>query len=215
MTRRGDGVRTDGGVTIDQTRDGMLGRGGPAAEGTDLSDELAAIHAASVDDETIEGEIWDVDTTEDGRIRITARLPDGSKPSRTFAKPVPWSEDFAIVRLVESYGYAPSAYESMEGDAIKLHSTASAGETPDEDDWEFVIPEREPGIVERIRAVARRHRRSALQYSVIVAWPLIGLLVSYMMWPLLGALWFIICAFSLGCFLESLEYSSEEVLDDE
>lgn len=146
------------------------------------SDEFAAIAAATVDDETIEAEIFDVEELDDGRIRLTALLPDGSKPSGVFKRPIPWSMEFPIARLVNQRGYTPSSYAELVGDPIRLRATNELGETPTEGDWAFVVPERERSAAQKLKNGLGN--ANAFRHSVVlVVWPLILLYTAYTLGP--------------------------------
>lgn len=193
MSKTEQETLTDGGqVAVERS---AFTENGQVNQSDKFTDEFAAIADATVDDRTVKAEIWELTETEGGKIKMTARLPDGSKPSRKFQKPIPWSDEFALARLVEDRGYNPSSYTALEGDEILLRSKSDPGETPSELEWEFVIPG--GGKMLDIAAQTGDLLKSGLLYSVVVGWPLYGAMIAYQMSPLLFGTWVMLVVFSL------------------
>ncbi len=124
-----DDHATDGNSTPRETR--------PDAEHTvtetDLADELGRIDVMTTPEGYVEGRIAGIDAVDARTVRLAVSLPHGETVTFTLEKPIPWSEEFLLARLVEDVGYDAASIDHVVGEPVYLQRTDR--EPTDEDDW--------------------------------------------------------------------------------
>ncbi|WP_049928199.1 hypothetical protein [Halopiger goleimassiliensis] len=100
---------------------------------TDLADELGRIDVMTTPEGYVEGRITDLTTVDETTVRLTASLPHGETVSFTLEKPIPWSREFLLARIVEDAGYDAASIDHAVGEPVYLQRTDL--EEDDADDW--------------------------------------------------------------------------------
>ncbi len=73
----------------------------------------------------VEGRITDITTIDATTVRLTTVLPHGETVSFDLDKPIPWSNDFLLTRLVEEIGYDAASIDHIVGEPIYQRSRQS------------------------------------------------------------------------------------------
>ncbi|THE65209.1 hypothetical protein D8Y22_08325 [Salinadaptatus halalkaliphilus] len=116
------------------TRDGHERRGPDAQDGdTDLADELGRIDIMTTPAGYVEGRITDLSTVDATTVELTVTLPHGETTAFTLEKPIPWSREFLLARLVEDVGYDAASIDYAVGEPVSLERTDL--ETDDDENW--------------------------------------------------------------------------------
>ncbi|ELY87226.1 hypothetical protein [Natrialba taiwanensis] len=107
---------------------------------TDLADELGRIDVMTTPEGYVEGRITDVTAIDATTVALTVSLPHGETRSFTLEKPIPWSEEFLLARLVADIGYDAASIDHIIGEPVYLVRTDVRPETPPnetgtEPDW--------------------------------------------------------------------------------
>ena len=107
-------------------------RGGPRhGSEHDLADELGRIDVKTTPEGYVEGRITDLTAVDATTIGLTIALPHGESVAFELDKPIPWSNDFLLSRLVEDIGYDAASIDHIVGEPVYLVRT-----DPDtEQDW--------------------------------------------------------------------------------
>ncbi|EMA36329.1 hypothetical protein [Halobiforma nitratireducens] len=146
-----DGYRTDDGEVELGGRRGDVGdrkserdesvgddavdrRRGYASE-TDLADELGRIDVMTTPDGYVEGRITDLETVDETTVEVVIALPHGETVSFPLEKPIPWSREFLLARIVEDVGYDAASIDHVVGEPVYLQRTDLEDDTADTDDW--------------------------------------------------------------------------------
>ncbi|ARS90008.1 hypothetical protein [Natrarchaeobaculum aegyptiacum] len=99
---------------------------------TDLADELGRIDVMTTPEGYVEGQIADVAAVDATTVELVVSLPHGETTAFTLEKPIPWSEEFLLARIVEDVGYDAASIDYVVGEPIYLERTDSG---PEKDDW--------------------------------------------------------------------------------
>lgn len=149
-----------------------------------IDDELWNVHERTRQNGHVLAEVTDYTRAgrTDGtahRIVVRYELPNGETGAERFATPRVDSPEFALVRLLDAYGYSIAQIEALPGTLIELAYT--------DGEYEIVVPEHTPPRRERLAAGwsdAVEHTMS----SPAIRWcaAVIGTLVIIGCWPLSG-----------------------------
>ncbi|ELZ04876.1 hypothetical protein [Natrialba asiatica] len=101
-----------------------------SASESDLADELGRIDVMTSPEGYVEGRITDVTPLDATTVELTVSLPHGETRSFTLEKPIPWSEDFLLARLVADIGYDAASIDHIIGEPVYLVRTDVGPETP-------------------------------------------------------------------------------------
>lgn len=99
---------------------------------SDLADELGRIDVMTTPEGYVEGRIIDVATVDATTVRLAVSLPHGESVSFTLDKPIPWSDEFLLARLIEDVGYDAASIDHVVGEPVYLQRTDLE---PEDDDW--------------------------------------------------------------------------------
>ncbi|ELZ01905.1 hypothetical protein C482_05937 [Natrialba chahannaoensis JCM 10990] len=95
-----------------------------------LADELGRIDVMTTPEGYVEGRITDVTALDETTVDLTVSLPHGEVIAFELEKPIPWSEDFLLARLIEDVGYDAASIDHAVGEPVYLARTdLSAAET--------------------------------------------------------------------------------------
>ena len=122
-----------GGVDERRTepRDRTAARDDPS---TDLADELGRIDVMTTPEGYVEGRVTDVTAVDATTVRLTVSLPHGETASFTLEKPIPWSREFLLARIVEDVGYDAASIDHVVGEPVYVKRT-DLEDDGDEDWW--------------------------------------------------------------------------------
>ncbi|ELZ11492.1 hypothetical protein [Natrialba aegyptia] len=101
-----------------------------SASETDLADELGRIDVMTTPEGYVEGRITDVTPLDATTVELTVLLPHGETRSFALEKPIPWSEEFLLARLVADIGYDAASIDHIIGEPVYLVRTDAGPETP-------------------------------------------------------------------------------------
>lgn len=107
----------------DRERDAEIDHRSGGTEPSDaaaLADELGRVQLQSIDDRHLRARIERVVERDAETIRLWYRLPHDVREFEDFEKPIPWSDRFKFVRVIEDLGYSPSSLAAIEGEEIVL-----------------------------------------------------------------------------------------------
>ena len=101
-----------------------------------LGDELGRIDLLTTPEGYVEGRVTDLTSLDSTTVRLEVTLPHEETVSFTLEKPIPWSREFLLARIVEDVGYDAASIDHLLGESIYLVRT-DAGPTADEEpaDW--------------------------------------------------------------------------------
>lgn len=97
---------------------------------SDLADELGRISIGTTAEGHVEARVLGLEPVDDSTVRLDVRLPHGRRVAFSLEKPIPWSEEFLLTRLVESLGYDAASIEHVVGETVYVTRTdlETAGE---------------------------------------------------------------------------------------
>ena len=131
-------------------------------DGSELQQRLQKIEYDTLDGNTCLAEVYEINEKRTFLI-IKFRLPSGRESYEKFDMPEVASDEYRIVRLLESYGYGLSTIDLFLGEKIKV--------VIGEEGAQILIPEKEQPFTERLSKMVPR---KPIMYTVgIVALPLI------------------------------------------
>ncbi|RQG97484.1 hypothetical protein [Natrarchaeobius oligotrophus] len=104
----------------------------------ELADELGRIDVMTTPEGYVEGRVTDVTAVDATTVRLSVSLPHGETASFALEKPIPWSREFLLARLVEDVGYDAASIDHVVGEPVYL---ARADLEPDADEewWESSV----------------------------------------------------------------------------
>ncbi|AXR76538.1 hypothetical protein [Natrarchaeobaculum sulfurireducens] len=102
------------------------------AASRDLADELGRIDVMTTPEGYVEGRVIDVCAVDETTVRLTVALPHGESTAFTLEKPIPWSREFLLARIVEDVGYDAASIDHVVGDAVYVQRTDREA---DDDPW--------------------------------------------------------------------------------
>ena len=103
----------------------------------DLADELGRIDVMTTPEGYVEGRVTDVGAVDETTVRLTVALPHGETTAFTLEKPIPWSREFLLARIVEDVGYDAASIDHVVGDAVYVQRTDR--ETDDDAWWDSSV----------------------------------------------------------------------------
>lgn len=98
-----------------------------------LADELGRIDIMTTPEGYVEGRIIDVAGVDSTTVELTVSLPHGETVSFSLEKPIPWSQEFLLARLVEDVGYDAASIDHIVGESVYIQRTDL--EADDEEWW--------------------------------------------------------------------------------
>ncbi|WP_255192296.1 hypothetical protein [Natronobeatus ordinarius] len=127
----GDERASDDDTPTDRSADGRAG-----SSDRSLGDELGRIDLLTTPEGYVEGRVTDLTSLDATTVRLEVTLPHEETVSFTLEKPIPWSREFLLARIVEDVGYDAASIDHLLGESIYLVRT-DAGPTADEEpaDW--------------------------------------------------------------------------------
>lgn len=123
----------------DSTREPSARDSGPrAASDPDstadrLGDELGRVDLRTTPEGYVEGRVTDLESVDGRTVRLEVSLPHGEVTTFDLEKPIPWSREFLLARIVEDVGYDASSIDHLVGESVYL--TRADLEDAEEEDW--------------------------------------------------------------------------------
>jgi hypothetical protein len=113
-----------------------------------VSKQFEEIKARTIDDGMILGKITDINTSPTNqKIVIEIKVPATDEPKqKRFQKPKRWTDDYAIVRWIQHYGYTADSFPNMVDDDCKV----KVEEVSNGDGYEVFIPEKKKNWRDKI-----------------------------------------------------------------
>ncbi|TYT61932.1 hypothetical protein [Natrialba swarupiae] len=128
---RGNGERTES-----DDRDGYDHGNGFDSPTRELEEELGRIDLETTPEGYVEGRVSALESLDETRVRLEVTLPHGEVLEFVLEKPIPWSEEFLLARIVEDVGYDATSISHIVGEGIPLVRTdAGANAEDDAPDW--------------------------------------------------------------------------------
>lgn len=85
-----------------------------------LEDELGRIDLLTTPDGYVEGRVTGLESVDDRTVRLEVTLPHDEVAVFTLEKPIPWSEQYLLARIVEDVGYDAASIGHLVGESIYL-----------------------------------------------------------------------------------------------
>lgn len=115
---------------------GDRGSGGKPPERR-LEDELGRIDLSTTAEGYVEGRVAAIEPIDARTVCLAVALPHGPRVEFDLEKPIPWSEEFLLARIVEDVGYDAASIGHLRGETVYL-AREDAGEG--EDGWRAWLP---------------------------------------------------------------------------
>ncbi|WP_276255394.1 hypothetical protein [Halomontanus rarus] len=101
-----------------------------------LEDELGRIDLLTTPEGYVEGRVTDLTSIDETTVRLEVTLPHDERVDFTLEKPIPWSEDFLLARIVEDVGYDAASIGHLLGETVYVTRTDIGPDADDaDDDW--------------------------------------------------------------------------------
>ncbi|WP_255170678.1 hypothetical protein [Natrononativus amylolyticus] len=136
--------RDDGEIEIEIEREGSTDERTEPAVGDDdsvddsadrLADELGRVHLRTTPEGYVEGRVTDLESTDATTVWLAVELPHGERVTFDLEKPIPWSQEFLLARIVEDVGYDASSIDHLVGESVYLVRTDVGEDADDATDW--------------------------------------------------------------------------------
>lgn len=138
----------------------------PGQEESELQERLKRVEYDTLDSDTCRAEILAIEEFGD-RVKVCVELPSGRTHSERFTTPQVASDQYELVRLLDSIGYGLSAIDHAVGADIPVRVGDSG--------MEIVAPEPSKTIGERVRERTPKGAVAALMYTLLIlTFPLAG-----------------------------------------
>jgi hypothetical protein len=113
-----------------------------------ISKQFEEIKTRTIDDGMILGKITDINTSPTNqKIVIEIEVPATDEPKqKRFQKPKRWTDEYAIVRWIQHYGYTADSFPNMVDDDCKV----KVEEVSNGDGYKVFIPEKKKNWRDRI-----------------------------------------------------------------
>ncbi len=99
-----------------------------------LADELGRIDLQTTPAGYVESRVTDIESIDERTVRLEVTLPHDRTVTFDLEKPIPWSQEFLLARLVEDVGYDAASIEYLIGERVYLART-DIGEEAIERGW--------------------------------------------------------------------------------
>lgn len=98
------------------------GRIDPHAEPSvqDLEDELGRIGVSTTPEGYVEGRVVGLESLDETTVRLEVSLPHDEVVEFRLEKPIPWSEEFLLARIVQDVGYDAASISHLVGERVYL-----------------------------------------------------------------------------------------------
>ncbi|MFP9060161.1 hypothetical protein ACLI4R_06470 [Natrialbaceae archaeon A-chndr2] len=103
---------------------------GPAAVG----DELGRLDLRTTPEGYVEATVTDLRSVDETTVTLEVTLPHGTTTEFRLEKPIPWSREFLLARIVEDVGYEAASIEYIVGESVYVERIDRL-EATEEDSW--------------------------------------------------------------------------------
>lgn len=100
-----------------------------------LAEELGRTDLRTTEDGFVEARVLDLAAVDEDTVRLVVELPTGQELSFALEKPVPWSEEYALARLVEWIGYDAASIDHVVGERVLVDRTQRDAEAAVDAIW--------------------------------------------------------------------------------
>lgn len=115
-------------------RDDRTGNGVSASRrDSQLADELGRVDVMTTPEGHVEATISDVVDVDERTVRLAVRLPHGPETTFDLEKPIPWSDEYLLARIVADVGYDAASIDHVVGESVYLERTD--GDEPESVSW--------------------------------------------------------------------------------
>ncbi len=83
-----------------------------------IADELGRIDVMTTTEGYVESRITGLTAVDEHTVRLDVRLPHGTSVSFDLEKPIPWSREFLLARVVEDVGYDAASIDHVVGERV-------------------------------------------------------------------------------------------------
>jgi len=97
--------------------------GASIADDRSLGDELGSLRIHTTPEGYVEGRVTALESVDASTVRLEVSLPHGGTAEFTLEKPIPWSREFLLARIVEDVGYDAASVEYLVGETVLLERT--------------------------------------------------------------------------------------------
>lgn len=104
-----------------------------------LEDELGRIDLSTTPEGYVEGRVTAIESLDSRTVRLEVALPHGPRVEFELEKPIPWSGEFLLARIVEDVGYDAASVGHLRGETVYLARTDAGDE--DENRLRAWLPE--------------------------------------------------------------------------
>ena len=113
----------EGGNDIVDTDDGHHSPQLSRTADSDLADELGRIAIRSTPEGHVEARVSALESEDETTLRLSVVLPHGRTASFVLEKPIPWSEEFLLARIVDRLGYDAASIDHVVGETVYMTRT--------------------------------------------------------------------------------------------
>lgn len=99
-----------------------------------LEDELGRIDVRTTPEGYVEARVTAIESLDSRTVRLEVALPHGPLVEFDVEKPIPWSEEFLLARIVEDVGYDAASVGHLQGETVYL-ARADAGDGGEGEGW--------------------------------------------------------------------------------
>ncbi|NGM68318.1 hypothetical protein G6M89_04720 [Natronolimnobius sp. AArcel1] len=110
------------------------GRHLPESPERRLEDELGRVDVSTTHDGFVEGHVVGFDSPDETTVRLEVALPHGGIVEFTLEKPIPWSEEFLLARIVDDVGYDATSISHLVDETVYV-TRADLEDDPEVDWW--------------------------------------------------------------------------------
>ncbi|RQG89078.1 hypothetical protein EA462_11920 [Natrarchaeobius halalkaliphilus] len=103
-----------------------------------LEDELGRIDIRTTAEGYVEGRVTGLESVDETTVRLEVELPHGERIRFSLEKPIPWSEEFLLARIVEDVGYDAPSISHLVGEPIyltRVDDSVAAGDDENDGRW--------------------------------------------------------------------------------
>ncbi|WP_114578136.1 hypothetical protein [Saliphagus sp. LR7] len=104
-----------------------------------LEDELGRIDLSTTPEGYVEGRVAAIESLDSRTVRLEVALPHGPRVGFDLEKPIPWSEEFLLARIVDDVGYDAASVGHLRGETVYLARTDAGDEGGSR--WRAWLPE--------------------------------------------------------------------------
>ncbi|WP_247730865.1 hypothetical protein [Halovivax limisalsi] len=98
-----------------------------------LADELGRVDVMTTPEGHVEATVTDVVDVDGRTVRLAVRLPHGRETTFDLEKPIPWSDEYLLARIVAAAGYDAASIDHVVGESVYLERVSD--DDPESISW--------------------------------------------------------------------------------